>query len=159
MAHSYFKPPDNLDYDSVQELPKCWEQWKKQCQIFMQATEANAKSDAVKVNMFLNLVGQKGIDLYESFSFAEADDKTKLDKVIEKFDQHANLHKSVTVNRYLFFKEHQKEGQSLENYIKILTTMCNKCDFDKDASIKDSLLRDKIISGINDKRLQEKLLR
>ena len=158
MAHSYFKPPDYLDYESVQELPKCWENWKKQFLIFMEATESNSKSDGVKVSMFLNLIGQKGVELYETFTFADGDNQ-KLDKVIEKFEEHASLHKSVTVNRYLFFRERQKDGQSLENYIKQLTTMCNSCNFDKDNTIKDNLLRDMIISGIIDKRLQEKLLR
>ena len=153
MAHSYFKPPDYLDYESVQELPKCWENWKKQFLIFMEATESNSKSDGVKVGMFLNLIGQKGVELYETFTFADGDNQ-KLDKVIEKFEEHANLHKSVTVNRYLFFRERQKDGQSLENYIKQLTTMCNSCNFDKDNTIKDNLLRDMIISGIIDKRLQ-----
>ena len=152
MAHSYFKPPDYLDYESVQELPKCWENWKKQFQIFMEATESNSKSDRVKVSMFLNLIGQKGVELYETFTVGEGDNQ-KLDKVIEKFEEHANLHKTVTVNRYLFFRERKKEGQSLENYIKQLTTMCNSCNFDKDNTIKDNLLRDMIISGIIDKRL------
>ena len=70
MAHSYFKPPDYLDYESVQELPKCWENWKKQFLIFMEATESNSKSDGVKVSMFLNLIGQKAVELYETFTFA-----------------------------------------------------------------------------------------
>ena len=124
----------------------------------MEATESNSKSDRVKVSMFVNLIGQKGVELYETFTFADVDNQ-KLDKVIEKFEEHANLHKSVTVNRYLFFRERQKDGQSLENYIKQLTKMCNSCNFDKDNTIKDNLLQDMIISGIIDKRLQEKLLR
>ena len=57
-----------------------------------------------------------------------------------------------------FLENGKKDGQSLENYIKQLTTMCNSCNFDKDNTIKDNLLRDMIISGIIDKRLQEKTI-
>ena len=110
----YFKPPDSLDYDAVQELPKCWEKWRKQFEIFLEATEAKTKSDAVKVNMLLNLIGSKGTDLYETFTFVTAGDEKKLDKVMEKYEEHVKLHRSVTVNRYLFFKQDQKEGESLE---------------------------------------------
>ena len=80
-------------------------------------------------------------------------------RLLKNLKKHVNLHKSVTVNWYLFFRERQKDGQSLENYIKQLATMCNSCNFDKDNTMKDNLLRDMIISGIIDKRLQEKLLR
>ena len=159
MFSNYFKPPANLDYDAVQDLPKAWERWREQFEIFLDATEASTKEDAIKVNILLNLIGPKGMDIYRTFTYTTEGDNKKLNKVFEKFEEHVKLHKSVTVNRFLFFKYNQKEGQTLENYIKELTKMSKDCDFDTDTSIKDSLLRDKIISGINDKRLQEKLLR
>ena len=45
----------------------------------MEATESNNKSDRVKVSMFFNLIGQKGVELYETFTFADGDNQ-KLEK-------------------------------------------------------------------------------
>ena len=159
MMTQYFKPPDHLNYDTPQELPTAWEKWKRDFTIFMEATESNAKADAVKVSMLLNLIGAKGVELYDTFTYDTVGDDKKLNKVLEKFEEHVKLHKSVTVNRYVFFMCNQKENQTLEDYIKELTIKCNECGFDQDQDIKESLLRDRIISGISDKRLQEKLLR
>ena len=55
---------------------------KKQFQIFIEATESNSKSDRVKVSMFLNLIGQKGVELYETFTFADGDNQ-KLDRLLK----------------------------------------------------------------------------
>ena len=155
----YFNPPDKLHYESVQELPKAWEKWKRSFDIFMEASECDKKDDKIKVSIMLNLIGPKGQELYDSFSWNNADDKKVLNTVIEKFQEHVKLHKSVTVSRYDFFSYSQKENQSLEDYIKELTIKRNDCNFDNDNNINDSLLRDRIIGGINDRPLQEKLLR
>jgi len=100
-----------------------------------------------------------GVELYETFKFTNDGDEKVLAEVLKKYEEHAKIHKNLTVDRYIFFESNQKENQTMEDYIKELTIKCNDCDFDKDANIKDSLLKGQIISGIRDKRLQEKLLR
>ena len=127
MSSLYFRPPDPLCYDSIQDLPKNWDIWRRQFNSFMVATKSDKEPDATKVQMFLNLVGPKGVDLYDTFTFTPAEDKDKLDAVLQKFDEHTKLHRSLTVTRHLFFNTYQKENQTMEDYIKHLTKLCNQC--------------------------------
>ena len=118
MASTIFRAPDPLSYDSLQTMIKNWRIWLKQFNIFLTATEYAAKDDKVKVNMFLNLIGPQGTDLYESFTWVPETDSNVLEKVIEKFETHINKNKNVTVNRYAFFNFHQKDEQTIDDYIK-----------------------------------------
>jgi len=154
-----FRPPDPFSYDTLQNMITNWRTWQKQFNIFLTATKYADEGDPVKVSMFLNLIGPQGVDLYDSFTWAAEADNLVYKKVIEKFEAHMNKNKNITVNRYAFFNSDQKEGQTIEDYIKELTLLRKDCDFQSDTNINDSLLRDKIISGLNDTGLKEKLLR
>lgn len=154
-----FRAPDPLTYDTLQSMITNWKAWYKQFSIFLIATEYADKEDSIKVSMFLNLIGTQGNDLYESFTWNPESDHKVFKKVIEKFEEHMNKNKNVTVNRYAFFNNQQNEGQTIDDYIKELTILRKDCEFQTDGNINDSLLRDKIISGLCDKGLREKLLR
>ena len=154
-----FRPPDYFVYDSLQSMVTNWKTWYKQFCTYLIATEYDKKSDEVKVNSFLNLVGPQGVELYESFTWDVENDNLKLNKVIEKFQAHMNQNKNITVCRFAFLNCDQKEGQTLDDYIKEVTLLRKDCEFESDTNIHDTLLRDKIISGLQDRGLQEKLLR
>ena len=66
-------------------------------------------------------------------------------QVMDAFDRHCNPKKNETVERYKFF--------SICTDLKLLATTCNFGDF------KDSLVRDRIICGIQDKQLREDLFK
>ena len=136
-----------------------WKSWRKEFETFMIATENEGKDDMIKVSMFLNLIGQQGNELYESFSWIEQGDDKKLNKVMEKFEAHMQANVNITVNRFEFFNYNQHDGQSIDDFIKELTILRKDCVFASDSNINDSLLRDRIICGLRDKALQEKLLR
>ena len=159
MASTIFRAPDPLSYDSLQTMITNWRTWLKQFDIFLTATEYAEKDDPVKVSMFLNLIGPQGTDLYESFTWDPETDSRILKKVIEKFNNHMQRNKNVTVNRYAFFNYDQRSEQTIDDYIKELTILRKDCEFQSDRNINDTLLRDKIISGLCDKGLKEKLLR
>ena len=155
---SMFRTPTPLAYDSLQSMITNWKSWRKEFQTFMIAAELNAKPELTKVSIFLNLIGHQGNELYESFVWGTAEEKT-LEAVLKKFEDHMAHNDNVTVNRYAFWSHNQEEGQSLDDYIKELTLLRHQCRFQDDNNINDSLLRDRIIYGIRDKSLQEKLLR
>ena len=111
----HFKPPDQLDYNSAQEFAEKWDSWKREFESFMVSAEYENKADKIKVNMFLNLIGQKGRDLYDTLTFDVDGDKLKLNKVLEKFDKHAKPNKCVTINRQIFFHCKQAENQTVRS--------------------------------------------
>jgi len=61
--------------------------------------------------------------------------------------------KNETVERYKFFSHFQNPGKLLEKFITDLKLLATACNF---GDLKDSLVRDRIICGIQDKQLHEK---
>ena len=70
-------------------------------------------------------------------------------QVMDAFDKHCNPKKNETVNRFKFFRVFKAQA----NRSKSLSQICNFDD------LKDSLVRDLIICGIQDKQLCEDLLK
>ena len=62
------------------------------------------------------------------------------------------MKKNVVYERFVFFDRQQKEGESTEEFITALHTLAEYCKFDT-----LSLIRDRIVSGILDKELSEKM--
>ena len=80
----------------------------------------------------------------------------KLNKILEKFEGFCNQRKTSTMLRHKFFTYRQSEGQTFSHFVTELRKLSNKCEFD---ALKDSLIRDLIICGVNDTRLCEHMLR
>ena len=134
---SFFRPPESLCYDNLQSMIANWKTWRKEFVTFMLATQNNDKPEEVKVHMFLNLIGRQGMELYESFTWHADGDSMVLNKVIARFDEHMKRNHNLTVNRFEFFSYGQKEGQSLDDYIKELIILRKECEFDTNQGISD----------------------
>ena len=108
------------------------------------------------VDYYLPAIGPKAREIYYTFTFEEEDDAMKFDNVIERFGQYFTPKKNVTYIRYKFFSCNQSEGQNIDAYVTELRKRAEHCKF---AELKNSLIRDKIVIGIRDKKTQERLLR
>ena len=58
--------------------------------------------------------------------------------------------------RYKFFSAIQKSGVSFDQYLAELHTLSKACEF---GDLRESLVRDRIVCGIPDNGLRERLLR
>ena len=94
--------------------------------------------------------------IYETFDFATVEDKLKLDPVLNKFDSYCNPRSNKTIARHRFFTYRQSEGQSFNNFVTELKKLSAECSFD---TLKDELVMDMIIVGINDGGLKERMLK
>lgn len=82
--------------------------------------------------------------------------KEKYTEVLKKFEEYCLPRQNVVYERYKFFSCVQQEGQSIESYVTQLKTLASTCEF---ADQEDGLIRDRIVLGIRDNRLKERLLR
>lgn len=80
--------------------------------------------------------------------------------VIKKFDEHCLPQKNVAMESYKFNTMVQKERQSFAEFETDLRTQLERCDFKCACgkSYEDRMLRDRVIIGVHDKKLQLKLL-
>ena len=80
----------------------------------------------------------------------------KLEKIKEQFEWYFNPRKNITYSRFKFFTYRQETGQSFDDYTTELKKLSS--DFELEG-LRESPLRDMLIIGLNNKKLQERLLR
>ncbi|XP_045446883.1 uncharacterized protein K02A2.6-like [Melitaea cinxia] len=81
---------------------------------------------------------------------------SEFEKVIEKFEEHFNPERNEIYERYKFFTRNQNEGESYEDYSVALRDLSSTCNFD---FLTDSLIRDRLVCGISEKTVKDRLLR
>ena len=151
---SQLKPPGKLDFDGP-NLATSWKRWKEEIELYMDLA-MGGKDESTKVKLLLYLMGSKVREIYETIHFTTAVNERTLKEVMEAFDKHCNPKKSETVERYKFFQRTQEVGEPLGNFVTDLKLLASTCNF-KD--LKESLVRDRIICGIQDRLLREDLLK
>ncbi|UYV61543.1 K02A2.6-like [Cordylochernes scorpioides] len=132
-----------------------WRRFKQRLMLYLEATEKATKPDKLKVAILLNFIGEEALEVFNTFHLKE-DEAENFDLVINKFDDFCEPKKNVIFERFKFFSATQKDGESIDSFITELKGLSSSCEFE---SQKDSLIRDRIVYGIQDKALQERLLR
>lgn len=82
------------------------------------------------------------------------DDRKKYTQVIAKFDAFFQVRKNVIFERARFNRRNQEGGESAEQFITSLYSLAENCNY---GDLKDDLIRDRIVVGIRDKALSERL--
>lgn len=133
-----------------------WRKYRQRFELYLQASEKNAKPDSLKIALLLNQMGDQAVDIYNTFSYAEGENKAHFDTILKKFEEYCHPRKNIVFERFKFFSRSQEEGEPVDKYVTDLKRLANPCEFESQA---DSLIRDRLVLGIKDKQLQERLLR
>ena len=148
------QPPKPLIMEG--NLLQNWKLWKQEFNLFMIATEYTEKAEQVKTSLLLHCIGERAREVYNSFTFQSEADSMNYTKVVEQFEAYFGPRRNVTYSRFKFFTYRQELGQSFDDYHNEMRKLSVDC---KLLELRESLLKDMIIIGLNDKNLQERLLR
>ncbi|MES9880615.1 MAG: hypothetical protein ABW185_07010 [Sedimenticola sp.] len=91
--------------------------------------------------------------MFKSFGLT-GDDAKNFDMVLDKFDGHFIPKRNIIHERAKFHQRHQHKGEPVEAFVRNLYELAEHCDF-KDT--KPEQIRDRIVIGLLDKELSEKL--
>ena len=100
------------------------------------------------------MIGDEALDVYNAFTWDSEDDKIKI-KVLEQFNNFCEPRKNTIYERYLFFSQGQESGESIDKYATVVRNMANNCEFQ---DLKNSLICDRIVFGVTDNHVRERLL-
>lgn len=155
---SVLKPPasfcfagDSSDVSSG-NISDGWIKWKKSYDIYCKACEINKKSAEIQFNILLHVIGDQCREILDQLQ----DKQTTVEGVLKKLDEHFKLKKNVTVERHKFFTRDQKGNETIEQYIFELRKLSQTCEF---GSLREELIKDRLVCGIGSSALRERLLR
>ena len=85
---------------------------------------------------------------------ATSDDRKDFDRTIAKFDEYFKVRKNVIYERARFNRRNQQSGESAEQYIMALYALSEHCEY---GNMTEEMIRDRLVVGMRDTALSEKL--
>ena len=133
--------------------PDGWPKWIRRFERFRQASGIATQSPESQVNTLVYSMGSKADDIFQSFGLSTENAK-KYDVVKKKFDDHFVKRRNVIFERAKFNSRKQEDGESVESFITDVHSLAEHCGYDR---LHDEMVRDRIVVGILDSTLSEKL--
>ena len=149
------KPPENMHFDAG-NVAEAWRRWEQQFKIYMTAAELSKKAKATQAAILLHTAGPEALDVFSTFQWEEEADKDDTDKVLQKFREYCQPRKTQFSSDTSSGTGNQQEGESIDQWVTDLKTKAATCEF---GDQKELMIRDKLIFGVRDQRLKERLLR
>nr|XP_022921165.1 uncharacterized protein LOC111429474 [Onthophagus taurus] len=142
--------PLSFEGDIVENFRK----FKQSFEIYLIASGKNEKASEFKVALLLNLMGEEGLEVYNALDLT-AEQKKSYDTVLEELQRFMSPKTNEVYERFVFYKRKQEEGESFDHFLTDLKKLVKTCNYVGDT---DSMVRYRIVLGIRNPALQEKLL-
>ena len=154
----YWAAPKQLSFDSniSENFRKSVEHW-----LLLEKTELKERTQEEKCSYFLLLIGEKGREVHKTLTFTtpeyETDGETRTWKrttaeLTTAFKEYCSPKKNITYERHKFNTRKQGENESSDQCVTELRILASTCEFE---TLKDGLIRDRIICGIQNRLLRE----
>lgn len=149
MASVRLQPPSSFDFKD----PDSWPRWKRRFEQFRLASGLSTEGDPKQVSTLLYCMGEDAEETLSSTNISEENQK-KYDAVIGSFDAFFKVRKNVIFERARFNRRSQKPGESAEQFITSLYSLAENCAY---GDLRNEMIRDRIVVGIRDEALSERL--
>ena len=146
---SSLRKPEVLSFEG--NVPENLRIFFMEFDVYVDAAHPTA-TDATKIKIMLNLAGREAIERSRSFVFGE--NESTLQNWKAKFYQLCQPMKNLIILRHNFNTKQQKEGESFHAFLTGLRNQADACEF---GDMKDELLRDRIVVGINNTKTKDLL--
>eukprot|EP00118_Oscarella_pearsei_P024302 m.303615 g.303615 ORF g.303615 m.303615 type:complete len:404 (+) comp40836_c0_seq2:158-1369(+) len=148
------RPPALLNLADPAHKGENWKNFERQWKYFSVAAKIDDEPGKVQTAFLLNTIGDDGLDLYETFTWDEEDDAKDIAKVLKKYRDYCVPVLDETFERYTFYQRDQAPGEPMSEYITAVTKLARTCNF---GIAKDTHIRDRLVQGIRDGSLRQKL--
>ncbi|UYV78845.1 K02A2.6-like [Cordylochernes scorpioides] len=112
------------------------------------------KEEADKIDLFMYLMGDRADDIFRTFKFEKEEEATKIDSVLKAFDSHFCVRKNIIYERAKFNSRIQEDREPVDEFITSLYKLADSCEFE---GLHEQLIRDRIVVGVRDKALSERM--
>ena len=149
------RPPERL---SLASSPvENWKLFRQRWKTFALLSQLHLLETNLQVAMFLHVLDDEALRIYNGFYFETDEDDRTLEEVIAKFTEFVIGEENETYERFKFNQRQQSSTETFDNFLadlRGLVKSCNFCD-----NCRDSLIRDKVVTGIYDHQIRTDLLK
>ncbi|XP_049870365.1 uncharacterized protein LOC126369844 [Pectinophora gossypiella] len=153
MAESV-KPPKYFVTSTLENIAVSWKLWLQQFDWYAIATGLDKKSPEVQVAIFMSSIGPDAAVIYNTFKLNETESQS-LKTIKTKFTNHFIPKINETYERYVFNQIVQNDGQSIDDFLTNLKSKVKNCGY---GQLEDSIIRDRVVIGVQSDIAREKLL-
>ncbi|UYV72482.1 hypothetical protein LAZ67_9003322 [Cordylochernes scorpioides] len=144
------QPPETFDFSTPNEWPK----WRKRFERYLVVSGMKKKEEADKIDLFMYLIGDRADDIFRTFKFEKEEEATRIDSVLKAFDSHFCVRKNIIYERAKFNSRIQEDREPVDEFITSLYKLADSCEFE---GLHEQLIRDRIVVGVRDKALSERM--
>lgn len=160
-----FRKPEQLLFSG--NVAENWRIFEQDFDIFVAAAHSN-KTDKEKAYILLNIAGREAIEKARSFTYktavtaedgsvvTPAESKESLDVLKKKFRDLCTPQTNVSMERFKFNSQVQRQNESIQSYVAVLKTLAKTCQY---GELKDELIRDRLVVGLQQENVRKRLLR
>ena len=143
-------------HGSVSEFNSAQEDWRSYAERLEQYFAANDVKDEEKMRaILLSVCGPSTYRLMRNLCAPAKPTEKSYAQLVKLVADHFNPRPSVIVQRFQFNSRYRKPGESIATFIVELRRLTEFCDFGPSLS---EMLRDRVVCGIGDPRIQKRLL-
>ena len=114
------------------------------------------KSDNEKASYILLWIGRQGVNIYNSFVWANEENKTKPEIIWAKFEKHLAPKTNFRLARYQLQHLKQSDEESTDDFMTRCRNHANKCKFRDQQELEERLI-EQLIIGTKHKKAQERI--
>ena len=148
--HAKVSPPPPLN---TKKGASEWKLFKQMWANFVIVARLENETQAYMKALFLHTLGSDGLAIVNGLELGAGHAVTD---IITALDNHFIGQVNETYERFVFNTRDQREGESFEEYINCLRQLIKTCNYTP--NISDSLLRDRLVLGIKNKKCREELI-
>lgn len=131
--------------------PQSWPQWKKRFGRYLSVSGLSNKTDKEKVDILIYLMGNEAEEILLQYNLSGQE---TYDEILTRFDTHFIPKRNIIFERFQFNSRVQLPGEPVENFIISLHTLAEHCNY---GTLKEELIRDRIVIGVADTKVSERL--
>ncbi|GFR02550.1 reverse transcriptase domain-containing protein [Trichonephila clavata] len=135
-----------------------WRHWKEDFEDYLEVLRYSEAPEKTKTALFRHLCGEELKKQLRAFDLKPNDgcEGVTLQEVLQEFNKYFLEYQNKIFASFKFLEIKQEQGEKFTDYYSRLRNAVVECNYGES---QDRMLHDKIIQGLLDKALQERLIR
>lgn len=146
--------PAPLEIDNPSMVINNLKLFKNKFNLYLRANDLDAKPEKLKVAILLSVIGDDAYELLETLNITE--DCLSTEIIFKTLKEYYEPRYNVVVEQFKFFRRDQEEAESFDKFLREIKMIAKRCEF---GALEDNMVKVRIVLGVRNLALQERLLR